>query len=155
MHPGQVRDRSLIIISDLVEALQIQIETLNWCGGKSNLYSTSLNPFTGEREEEKEGRGRGGKSQRSAVGQGEGRRGGREGQSLMGKSIVWLENLKRNRSVRPKGEPQSKREREARSRSSQGSMQFKARTLAHNCDVYEMSLNSRNSTSENLHSLQL
>ena len=32
-------------------------------------------------------------------------------------------------------------------------MQFKARTLAHNCDVYEMSLNSRNSTWENLSTL--
>ena len=28
--------------------------TWNSCGGKSNLYSTSLNPFTGERERERE-----------------------------------------------------------------------------------------------------
>ena len=47
------RGGSLIIVSDLVEALQIKIETLSWCGGKSNLYSTSLNPFTGEREEKR------------------------------------------------------------------------------------------------------
>ena len=57
-----------MIVLDVVEVLLVGIETLNWCGVKSNLYSTSLNPFTGEREEERKREGgRSGKSQRSAV----------------------------------------------------------------------------------------
>ena len=80
------------------------IETLNWCGGKSNLYSTSLNPFTGEREEErKEG---GGAERVSAQRSGKGKaagEGGREGQSLMGKSIVWLEKPEKKPFSPPRG----------------------------------------------------